>query len=84
MNGARDKLNDLIGVETSLIRSPYGSKPYLTQGYRDKLVAEGYRLWDWNVDSQDWKHPDQPDKIYNEVITAVTQLKKKKELPLSS
>ncbi|MBJ6360637.1 polysaccharide deacetylase family protein [Paenibacillus sp. GCM10012307] len=82
MNGARDQLKELIGVETRLIRSPYGSKPNLTKEYRDKLAQEGYRLWDWNVDSQDWKHPNEPDKIYNEVISAVSQLKKKGIAPV--
>jgi len=82
MNDARDKLNKLTGVETSLIRSPYGSKPYLTQSYRDKLAKEGYHLWDWNVDSLDWKHPRNPQAIYDGVVSAVNKLKKQGTTPV--
>jgi len=47
-------LKDLTGVESKLIRTPYGSVPYLLDSYRTVLDEQGFKLWDWNVDSDDW------------------------------
>lgn len=49
-------IKELSGQNSKLIRAPYGSSPYVTPAMRNALAANGYKLWDWNVDSEDWKY----------------------------
>ncbi|KXG75470.1 polysaccharide deacetylase family protein [Thermotalea metallivorans] len=53
MDACNRSLQTVTGMRTNLIRVPYGSKPYMTQKYREAVVNAGYKMWDWNVDSQD-------------------------------
>ncbi|WP_028392402.1 polysaccharide deacetylase family protein [Bacillus cihuensis] len=46
---------ELTGVETKLVRAPYGSKPYITPPFKAAADQEKFLLWDWNIDSLDWK-----------------------------
>lgn len=39
-----------------MIRTPYGSKPYMTDSFRTAMNQAGYKIWDWNVDSLDWSY----------------------------
>jgi len=43
----------VTGIDSKLIRVPYGSAPYLKEPHRTELM-NNYRLWDWNIDSEDW------------------------------
>lgn len=60
MNAANDAVAAATGVQTRLIRVPYGSVPYMTRSYRDAVVNAGYKMWDWNVDSTDSSAPTVP------------------------
>lgn len=84
--GEMDKDNALLkkitGVSTTLIRPPYGSKPYFTKTFRDKVLTKGYHLWDWNVDSEDWKYKDASGTIYTSVMNQVHKLQKTKVNPV--
>lgn len=82
MSGDNAVLKKLTGATTSLIRPPYGSKPYFTKSFRDKVLGQGYHLWDWNVDSNDWRYKEDSDKIYNTVMGQVRTLKKSKTNPV--
>lgn len=75
-------LKRISGAETTLIRPPYGSKPYFTKSFRDKVLAQGYHLWDWNVDSEDWRYKEDSDKIYNSVMEQVHKLQSSKTNPV--
>lgn len=46
---------DITGEISNLIRVPYGSKPYMPEDCHEILSQSGYRMWDWNLDTQDWK-----------------------------
>lgn len=46
---------EITGMESKLIRLPYGSKPYTPSKSYENLVEAGYKLWDWNIDTEDWK-----------------------------
>ncbi|WP_313638121.1 polysaccharide deacetylase family protein [Paenibacillus sp.] len=76
MNDDNAILKKLTGQSTTLIRTPYGSKPYLTKPFRDKVLTQGYHLWDWNVDSEDWRYKNDSNSIYNTVMREVHGLKK--------
>ncbi|MEG1310819.1 MAG: polysaccharide deacetylase family protein [Romboutsia sp.] len=46
---------DITGQSSNLVRLPYGSKPYTPlESYRT-LVNGEYKVWDWNIDTEDWK-----------------------------
>ncbi|MEK8127304.1 polysaccharide deacetylase family protein [Paenibacillus filicis] len=82
MNQANKRLLQAAEVKTSLIRTPYGSKPLFTGAYRDATAGAGYRLWDWNVDSNDWKYTQDPDKLYEGVLADIRHLKSKHVTPV--
>ena len=82
MKGDRAILKKITGVSSTLIRTPYGSKPYFTKSFRDKVLGEDFNLWDWNVDSEDWKYKDESTKIYNSVMAQVHKLQKSKVNPV--
>jgi peptidoglycan/xylan/chitin deacetylase (PgdA/CDA1 family) len=67
-------LTRVTGLRTNMVRVPYGSKPWMTQSYRDALVDAGYRMWDWNVDSYDSRGTNiHPDDIVREVVEQTAQ-----------
>lgn len=57
----------LTGTAPTLIRAPYGSKPEIDEKFRDDIAKAGFKMWDWTVDSKDWKYPDNPAAILKEV-----------------
>lgn len=62
----KNTLYDITGTSSNLIRLPYGSKPYMSEGSYDKLIESGYIIWDWNVDTLDWKSTT--DQIVSNVL----------------
>jgi len=61
-------LKGLTGKTIHLTRPPYGSKPGLTLEERNQLAASGLKMWDWTIDSYDWKLPHNPHQIINNVL----------------
>ncbi len=55
MEMALQYIEELTNVKSRLIRAPYGSKPYITPAFKAASDAKKYILWDWNIDSTDWK-----------------------------
>ncbi len=53
MNRANETLYNTAGFKTKLIRTPYGSYPYMTLEQYKILKASNYKLWDWTVDPRD-------------------------------
>lgn len=53
MNETGDALFRLIGRRSSIVRTPYGSKPNLSDRQRQLLETAGYKIYDWNVDPRD-------------------------------
>lgn len=56
MEQANETLQAIAGQRTVLARTPYGSRPYLTQKQEEALDDKNYILWDWNIDSRDWSY----------------------------
>lgn len=82
MNNANAVLKKITEQSTTLIRPPYGSKPYFTKTFRDKVLTQGYHLWDWNVDSEDWKYKEASGTIYTSVMNQVHKLQKTNSNPV--
>lgn len=56
MNTAVGTLEKLIGENSKLLRVPYGSVPNVTPAMRVALKNKSYKMWDWDVDSNDWRY----------------------------
>ena len=46
---------EITGQTSKIIRLPFGSKPYTSRASYNALVNAGYKLWDWTLDTEDWK-----------------------------
>jgi peptidoglycan-N-acetylglucosamine deacetylase len=55
MKQTQATLKRVTGVQTYLIRAPYGSVPYMKPTFRKASDAEGFIMWDWDIDSDDWE-----------------------------
>ncbi|WP_144511866.1 polysaccharide deacetylase [Bacillus sp. FJAT-22090] len=65
-------VKEMTGKDAKLVRTPYGSKPHITTAMKSELIKNGYKLWDWDVDSNDWKYTDkEADQIVKNVKTGV-------------
>ncbi|MDM5188229.1 polysaccharide deacetylase family protein [Bacillus sp. DX4.1] len=66
-----------IGQAPKLTRPPYGSMPGLNEALRNKVVEGGFKVWDWTIDSLDWKYNKIPvdvasAKIVQNVLASAT------------
>ncbi|MEH7416493.1 polysaccharide deacetylase family protein [Neobacillus drentensis] len=68
----RNTLKEISGVDSYIMRTPYGSVPYMTEEYRKAVHDQGYLMWDWNIDSRDWDYKDA--RYVNSVISQLNQL----------
>ncbi len=66
----RKTIKEVSGVDTVLVRTPYGSVPFMTPTYKKVLEDNGYKMWDWNIDTRDWYFGD-----LRYVASAISQLK---------
>lgn len=76
MKSCFDSVKKITGAAPSnVIRTPYGSKPYMTESFRNAMNQAGYKMWDWNVDSLDWSYNHAAKTIShtNEQINAVVK-----------
>lgn len=67
-------IHKITGTSPHLVRPPYGSIP----GLKDKLIHDqvievGLKVWDWTIDSQDWKYPNNPEKIMGNIKSTTTE-----------
>ncbi|MCY8009125.1 polysaccharide deacetylase [Bacillus haynesii] len=74
MNDTLKAIKETTNVDTHLIRSPYGSKPYITGPFQEVIKRDHFNLWDWTVDSEDWKSANTNGQFVNNVIQKVNNL----------
>lgn len=79
-NDTRNTLKKVTGKDTVLVRTPYGSLPHMRPSYFKAVRHTGYRLWDWNVDSRDWKHRN--ERLVYLVKKGVLELEKSGSRPV--
>ena len=54
-NICNNTYKNITGKESKLIRLPYGSKPYTPEDSYKILIDNDYLVWDWNLDTEDWR-----------------------------
>ena len=62
----RNTFKEITGETSNLIRIPYGSKPNTPEESYKILVENGFLVWDWNLDTEDWKSTT--DNIVSNVL----------------
>lgn len=67
----RNTLKEISGIDSYIMRTPYGSYPNMTDEYKKAVKDNGFIMWDWNVDSKDWFYKDA--RYVNTVIEQVTR-----------
>ncbi|HLU22142.1 MAG TPA: polysaccharide deacetylase family protein [Bacillaceae bacterium] len=78
MEKAISYIYNLTNIDTLLSRAPYGSKPYITPPFKSAADAANLILWDWNIDSVDWKF--QNGEFVEKVIEQTERLVNKEPL----
>ncbi|NWL88068.1 peptidoglycan-N-acetylglucosamine deacetylase [Paenibacillus sp. 79R4] len=64
-------IHEITGTHPLLVRAPYGSVPGLDDtGLRDQIAREGMKIWDWTIESNDWKLKDHPEQIVENIKKA--------------
>ncbi|MCG3088479.1 polysaccharide deacetylase family protein [Sporosarcina cyprini] len=77
MKESTQLIQKITGKSTKLIRVPYGSKPHVTPDMQKQLAAGGYKMWDWDVDSNDWRFTEEEtEKIIANVKEGVAKAEK--------
>lgn len=51
----KNTFEEITGKTSNLVRLPYGSKPYTPEESYKKLIENDLLVWDWNLDTKDWK-----------------------------
>ncbi|MCC3358461.1 polysaccharide deacetylase family protein [Bacillus sp. REN16] len=77
MDQTQQTILELTGIETDLIRTPFGSSPYMTDAYKNAVDTAGYKMWDWNIDSRDWQFRD--SRYVDSVIDQLNKLNRVNE-----
>ena len=75
----KEQVYQTTGVESKIIRFPGGSSNVVSKKYCEgvmtelvtRVVDEGYRYFDWNVDSGDAAKPKSEEVVYNNVVNGI-------------
>lgn len=77
MKETRKVIENSIGHKPTLTRPPYGSTGF-TENLRNQIVENKLKVWDWTIDSLDWKLTKLPleqsvPQIVNNVVSQATE-----------
>lgn len=75
----KEQVFQTTGTESKIIRFPGGSSNVISKKYCEgvmteltkRVIDEGYRYFDWNVDSDDAGHAKTSEKVYQNVTTGI-------------
>lgn len=77
--GVSDRVKNITGVESKIMRFPGGSSNLVSKRYDHKtrimstltreVEARGYHYFDWNVDSDDAGKANSPEVVFNNVVS---------------
>lgn len=73
MKETLDLIREITGTTPRLVRPPYGSAPGLkNEKIRHQLAEAGIKVWDWTIDSNDWKLRGNPSQIIENIKRGTT------------
>lgn len=80
MKQCQTTIKNVTGVSTNLVRVPYGSVPYMKAPYRTAMKNAGFKMWDWNVDTLDWRYS--ASQVVSHTIKQVNAVERRGEAPV--
>ncbi|MGG0301196.1 polysaccharide deacetylase family protein [Bacillus albus] len=67
-------IHNITGTTPKLVRPPYGSAPGLnSEEIRNQIAEAAIKVWDWTIDSNDWKLKGNPNQIIENVKKQTTE-----------
>ena len=80
LNIVKDRIYNLTGLSTNLIRFPGGSSNTISKQYNNGImsfltkdvISKGYQYYDWNIDSGDAIYNNSITNIYNTVVNNIS------------
>ncbi|GGE61871.1 polysaccharide deacetylase [Priestia taiwanensis] len=67
-------IQEITGTNPKLVRPPYGSAPGLkSEEIRNQIVEAGIKVWDWTIDSHDWRLKGNPKQIVENIKKQTTE-----------
>ena len=70
-----DRLERITMHRTRLVRTPFGSRPRMTDELCRAMTDGGYRFWDWNIDPNDSETSVSAAVIVTRVVAALQAYK---------
>lgn len=75
-----NRVLNLTGNDSKLIRFPGGSSNTISRRYKEKIMTDltnevlkqGYKYYDWNINSGDAGKTTEPDEVYQNVISKLS------------
>ncbi|MBM7362383.1 peptidoglycan/xylan/chitin deacetylase (PgdA/CDA1 family) [Priestia taiwanensis] len=68
---AIDLIRNITNTNPKLVRAPYGTAPGLkNKEIRNQTAEAGLKVWDWTLDTEDWRLRGKPDKVIQKVKEA--------------
>lgn len=68
MNETLALIHDITDSNPKLVRAPYGSVPGLNnEQIRNQIAQANMKIWDWTIDSLDWKFKNNPFQIVENI-----------------
>ncbi|MBA4543559.1 polysaccharide deacetylase family protein [Thermoactinomyces sp. CICC 10521] len=64
---ADQEIYKIIGYKVHFFRPPYEA----IHGGKEQILAKGYQIIDWDVDTEDWKAGRTPEGIYQTIVKEV-------------
>lgn len=80
MQQGLDTIEQVTGVTSHLIRVPYGSIPHMKPEYIQAVEEHEMQLWDWNVDSNDWRYKN--NQFIESTMAQVQRIEEKGQSPI--
>ncbi|MFJ7737379.1 polysaccharide deacetylase family protein [Lysinibacillus sp. NPDC097287] len=74
MNETLALIHEITGTNPKLVRAPYGSVPGLNnEQLRNQIAQANMKVWDWTIDSLDWKFKNNPYQIVENIKNATVR-----------
>ncbi|MGE7835772.1 polysaccharide deacetylase family protein [Viridibacillus arvi] len=74
MNETLALIHDITGTNPKLVRAPYGSVPGLNNELiRNQIAEANMKVWDWTIDSLDWKLKNNPYQIVENIKSGTSR-----------
>lgn len=72
---AKNVLEKLMGFKSYICRVPYGTCSGMTAEQLERVKSQGFRVWDWNIDSEDTAKNTSSQHVVDHCIDMLKRIK---------